>query len=41
MEPMIELEVTEHVFGVVMTEQYSLNAGLKGLGKNGEDAVTK
>ena len=27
MDPMNEIEVTEHVLGLVMIQQYSLNAG--------------
>ena len=32
---MSELEVTNHVLGVVMIKQYILNAGLKSVGKYG------
>ena len=35
------IEVTKHVLGVVMIQQYSLNTGLKNPGKDGEVVVTK
>ena len=40
MDVMSELEVTKNVLVVVMTQQYTLNAGLKKL-NDGEASVTK
>ena len=41
MDPISELEVTEHVLGIVMTQQYSLNTGLKKIEKYGYASVKK
>ena len=38
---MNKLEVTKYVLGVVMIQQYSLNAGLNKFGKGEQSEVTK
>jgi hypothetical protein len=40
-EGMDAKNVTMHIIGVIMAEQYSINKGLKLFGKDGEKAVTK
>ena len=39
--PMSESEKKEHVLGVIMLQQFNLNAGLKKFGSRGEAAVSK
>ena len=34
-------DVTLHIIGVIMAEQYSINKGLRLFGQDGEKAVTK